>query len=154
MTGVKHLIQCHCVLPQYRNARNPVFHKFLVFSVVDDNNSVVPKYVECNNCGAIHKVVEIGRSELAVGKEDVAALMTKEDMKFNLPASVVSILETYSCDIPTWEEAQFYIDNALWGSEIVLKRETLGDAVQGKVLRLLSPTQMKIEAFARDEYLK
>ena len=35
--GVKHLIQCHCVLPQYRNANPPMFHKFVTFSVVDDD---------------------------------------------------------------------------------------------------------------------
>lgn len=154
MTGIKHLIQCHCTLPQYRNRKDPVFHQFLVFSILDEEDIIVPKFVECNNCGAIHKILEIGKSEIAVGREDLSSIMSKEDLKFNLPQSIVSVLETYTCDLPTWEEVQFYFDNQMWGAEIILKKEEISGMMQGKLLRLLSPTQIKIETFSRDEYLK
>ena len=53
MRGQKHLIECHCILPQYRRALNTVYHKFVVFSEIDDSDTVVPKFAQCNNCGVI-----------------------------------------------------------------------------------------------------
>ncbi len=38
--GQKHLIECHCILPQYRRSSNTVYHKFVVFSVIDDSDTV------------------------------------------------------------------------------------------------------------------
>ena len=58
LEGVRHLIECHCTLPQYRNANPPVYHKFVVFSVLDED-AIQKKLVQCNNCGIIHKVVDL-----------------------------------------------------------------------------------------------
>ena len=43
MPGIKHLIQCHCILPQYRNIDDPIFHKFIVFSKMDSNGDLIPR---------------------------------------------------------------------------------------------------------------
>ena len=64
MQGFKHLVQCHCILPQYRKMKDPVFHKFVVFSTIDKKDNVEPKNVQCNNCGVIHKVFDICKSEI------------------------------------------------------------------------------------------
>lgn len=60
---VKHLIQCNCILKQYENVEPPLFHKFIVFSVINENGSIKPSYAKCNNCGGLHKVTEVGVSE-------------------------------------------------------------------------------------------
>ena len=154
MNGLKHLIQCHCMLPQYRNRKIPVFHKFVVFSIVDNEDNVVPKLVDCNNCGAIHKIVELGKSEIAVGREDIKSAMSIEDIEFSLPENVVRILKSYDAFLPTWEETLFAFDNNLWGKDIVLTREEISGVTQGKVLRLLGPPNLvKIESFSRDEFI-
>lgn len=151
MYGIKHLIQCHCVLPQFRNRRDAVYHQFLVFSVVKDDDTVDPKFVECTNCGAIHKVIELGRSEIVLGREDLTTLISKDDMKLGLPQNVVQVLESYSCDLPTWEEVEFSLNNGLWGKEIILRKEEINGVVQGKLLRIMGPTQIKIEPFTRED---
>ena len=105
--GVKHLVQCHCILPQYRNRPEPVFHKFTVFSVVE-NDSVVEKISQCPNCGVIHKIIDICKSEILIGKDENRTLIEKSDLALSLPEKVIDLLETYSCDLPTWEHCAFW----------------------------------------------
>ena len=50
MIGTKHLIQCHCVLPQFRKMDNPIFHKFVVYSRFSEESIVEERLVKCNNC--------------------------------------------------------------------------------------------------------
>ena len=151
MEGVKHLIECHCVLPQYRGSINPIFHKFVVFSVIDDNDKVIPKIVNCNNCGSVHKVTEINRSMIVRGKEDSKSVMSIEDIKRSLPDNVKDVLESYSVDLPTWEEVAFYFENQLWNREIILVKEQTDDDVEGKVLKIIDGFNMKIEPFSRSD---
>ena len=82
MTGQQHLIQCHCVLPQYRGRKDPVYHKFTVFSIIDESDTVVPKFVQCNNCGVIHKVYDICKSEIITGKDEMRNTAKIDDFKF------------------------------------------------------------------------
>jgi len=154
MYGIKHLVPCHCILPQFRDAAQPIFHKFVVFSIVDDKDEVIPKIVECNNCGAAHKVNELGKSEIAIGKDSVASSVTIEDMKFSMPTNVASVLKSYSVGVPTWEEVQFSLENNEWGKVIVLTKEEVDGVTQGKILKLVSPPHnIKIESFIRDEFI-
>lgn len=153
MQGVKHLIQCTCVLPQYRNRRESIFHKFTVFSVIEDDDLVRTKLVECTNCGAVHKVHEIGKSERIVGREDLSSVLSKDDIKRNLPDNVCSILESYSVDLPTWEEVQFTMDYQDWGREVILKQEDVQGMTQGKLLRILGPNTVRIESFSREDLI-
>jgi len=145
--GYKHLIECHCVLPQYRKSDNPVFHQFPVFSEIDDAGVVVPKVVQCNNCGAVHRVVDMCVSEIALGKDEAKNVLTKRDVSFSLPKDVVSLLEEYQLDVADYEAAKFFIENELWGRSIVLSRENDKDGTSGKILTFVSRDRFKVEPF-------
>ena len=82
---IKHLIECQCVLNIFKNKTRPVFHKFKVFSQIDENDSIKEKYVICNNCDIVHRVFEVCKSEIKWGSENLKSLVTtKDDIKFNL----------------------------------------------------------------------
>lgn len=145
--GLKHLIECQCVLPQYKNSRSPIYHKFVVFSIIDEDDNVIEKHAQCNNCGVIHKVTELGRSEIVQGKESLGSLPTIEDIRLNLPDKLVGVLESYDLDVSSWEECQFIMDEELWGSSVVLKRDVEGDLQVGKRLIIKSSTRFRIESW-------
>lgn len=129
-----------------------MFHKFVVFSVVNDKDEVTPKIVECNNCGAVHKVTELSKSEIVVGKDSVRSSVTVEDIKLSIPENIAGVLKSYNVDLPTWEEVQFSVENGDWGKEFILTKEEVEGVTQGKILRLVSPPcNIKIESFVRDE---
>ena len=107
MQGMKHIVECHCVLPQNRGKSVPIYHTFIVFSEIDDSDTVVPKFVQCNNCGIVHKVTDICRSEIAVGKEELKTISTIDDIRVGLPDDTCNLLDSYSCDLATWEHIDF-----------------------------------------------
>ena len=90
--GQKHLIKCRCVLPQMKNLPIPTQHQFVVFSEVIDGN-VKTKFSQCNNCGVIHKITDICSSEIMNGKDAMSSIMSIEDIKLSMNASLSSILE-------------------------------------------------------------
>jgi hypothetical protein len=145
--GIKHLLQCHCILPQYKNAKDPVFHKFIAFSVIDESDTVVVKYANCNSCGAVHKVYDICKSEIMVGKDDIRSGLVIEDFKLSLPSQLYDLLSQYSREICDYEYAQFIIDNSLWEEKLVLSREDIEDHIQGKSLKFLGPERFRIESY-------
>ena len=147
MYGIKHLIQCHCILPQYRKAENPVFHKFVVFSIVDDSDTCVPKYVQCNNCGVVHKVIDLCKSELMTGKEELRSVTTIDEIKLTLPKDISTILESYGVDLPTWENTQFIYLEKKWGHSVILTKDELDGEVQGKLLLFKADGKYQIESF-------
>ena len=75
---VKHLIECHCTLPQYRNRPDIVYHKFPVFSLLE-SDSVVEKLARCNNCDAVHRVFDVCKSEIFIGDLDISAIKTQQE---------------------------------------------------------------------------
>jgi hypothetical protein len=143
MQGIKHLIECHCVLPQFRQAGKP-YHQFVVFSILDDSDTVLEKQARCNNCGVVHNVIDIGKSQI-LGGQEVGAIMDKDDVSLMLPSSLTNILKNYDCDISTWEQVLFLVQNDEWGSEVILTREEdeTGD-INGKKLLLKSPAQYQL----------
>lgn len=156
MEGIKHLIECQCVLPQFRNANPPVYHKFVVFSVVNDSDSVINKVAQCNNCGILHKVFEIGKSEILTGDEDgTSSVLTKEDIKMMLPSNVSNVLENYSADLPTWEQCLFIVENKKWDTAIVVSREVNEDngTSKGKIMRIAEGGGIKLETFVDNIYI-
>ena len=140
-------MQCHCILPQFKNSADPVFHKFVVFSVIDDSDTVQPKFAQCNNCGIVHKVIDICRSELT-SKDDAKALPNIEDIKFSLSPDLVRVLETYQSDLATWEQAEWIYLTKSWDHWITLARDEddSGD-IHGKRLIFLDDGRFRIEAF-------
>ena len=147
MQGIKHLVQCHCVLPQFKNNADPAFHKFVVFSIIDDSDTVQPKFAQCNNCGIIHKIVDICKSELTT-KEDSVSLPSIDDIKFSLSPELCRVLESYQCDLPTWELAEWIYLNKLWDQWIILtKEEDDNGELHGKRLLFTPEGKFRIEAF-------
>lgn len=145
---VKHLIECKCILPQFRSMPNPPWHKFIVFSVIDDKGACKPSYAQCTNCNAVHKVTEVGLSQI-LNKDTMLSLPTIEDLKTDMPDWLVAILERHECELPTWQEAKFIYDNKMWGRSVILAKERDGDSIMGKYVIILGESLHKIESFER-----
>jgi len=153
INGIKHLVECNCILPQFKNKKPIVWHKFQVFSIIDEDNNVIPKFSQCNNCGIIHKVTEIGKSEITT-KENIKSIRTIEEIKMGIQSDIAGLLEQYSKELPIWEEAEFILQNKKWGSFIVLDSESENGATIGKVLIFQGvPVLARIESFSRQEII-
>lgn len=151
--SIKHLLECKCFLPQFKNSNPQIFHKFLVFSEIDcRDGSIVPSYAQCNNCGVIHKVIEIETS-IILKKENMSSLLTINDIKTSIPPRLAKILEQNECDLPYWQEAQFIIKNSLWGQGFVLTKEREGTNILGKYIVILGTDLYQISPFQRSESL-
>ena len=147
MKGLKHLIECHCILPQFRNSKDRSYHKFVVFSTIDDADGVIPKHAACNNCGVIHNVYDIGKSEILTGIE-TGAIIQKEDISLMIPSSLCQVLESYSCDISVWEHVLFVIHNEKYPEKIVLSRNVDEDIVSGKLLLIETTNKFEIRPYS------
>lgn len=151
MKGYRHLVKCRCVLPQYKGLINPPAHHFVVFSVINDDDTVKIKYSQCNNCGIVHKVTDVCTSEIIPGKEAMSSIVKIEDIKLSLPNNLSDILERNNVDIASWEQAQFIIENKQWGGFVMLAQEDDAGTKQGKYVRIMSETFFKVESFSREE---
>jgi hypothetical protein len=129
---------------------NPVFHKFTVFSVINSDGNIIPSYAKCNNCDAIHKVLEVGKSR-QLSKESSNFLPNLTELKHSIPENIKEILESYKVDITTWQEAQFIYQNEKWGKNIILFKEENDGKISGKFLLILGRTIFKIEQFTINE---
>lgn len=146
-SGVKHLVPCRCILPQFRNRVEPVFHRIVVFSVIDEDDNVLAKNVQCNNCGALHKVTEIGQSEILVGSEDSRSVRTIDDIAIGMPERLAALLRSYNAPIASWEECEFVINESRWDATVVLTRESTQGIMRGKAVRIKSADRFQIEQF-------
>jgi hypothetical protein len=130
--GTRHLIQCHCVLPQYRKMEDPIFHKFIVYSRVDEKDDIIEKISACNNCGVLHRIFDYCRSEVLSGIDDANIVTSISDIKKNIPEELTEILYNHECDISVWENAWDIVENKLWQSSVVLAKKQIGDNIQIK----------------------
>jgi len=136
------------MLPQYKNRETSVFHKFLVFSIVDEESDTVEvKFSACNNCGAVHKIIDICKSEMIIGRDEVPTQMSIEDFQYSLPVDLYELLNTYHKEVPDFEHAQFILENEKWEDHIVLTREELEDMIQGKLVRFIAIDRFRIESY-------
>lgn len=150
--GQKHLIKCRCVLPQMKKLSTPVQHQFLVFSEIE-KGTVKPKYSQCNNCGVIHKVTDICVSEIMNGKEAMNSIVTIDDIRSSMSQKLCAILDRHNCDLPTWEHAQYTIENKRWGDMIILATDVEGDDKIIKYVRIISEGIFKVDSYNRKEIL-
>lgn len=151
MAGIKHLIQCHCILPQYKKLPDPVFHKFVTFSSIDADGDVIPSIARCNNCGVIHKIVDFCTSEFIHGIEDTNAISEIKDIRSNIPEKISQILEDNKCDVATWLQVDDILKNEEWGSWVVLSKESLVGSTQIKQLIIDGIDKLKIESHLRKD---
>ena len=148
MEGVKHLIQCHCILPQYRKRSEPIFHKFVVFSVLDDSDSVISKIAKCNNCGATHRVYDLCKSEIALGKDESDISLSIKDLRLSLNQKICDVLDSFNVDVATWEEVLFIVLNQKWDHPVVLVKEEIEEIIHGKYLKILEDGNVMIYPFS------
>jgi hypothetical protein len=147
MLGTKHLIECRCILPTYKKSNNPPIHKFIVFSVTDQDNNTIEKIAQCNNCGIIHKVTGYCKSEILHSQEEAKNILTVEDVSLSLPPDVREILKSYNADLPTHEQVQFMIATEQVGSFTILDSESDDVIYSGKLLRYEGRGRFSIEPF-------
>lgn len=145
MIGTKHLIECHCILPVYKDVSPPVYHKFSVYSKMNESGKVIPKYTTCNNCGITHLVHEICRSDIKVGSEDASSIRSLEDISVSLPKDLTDILKRHECDISTYELIEDVIDNEIFPYEVILQREIIDEEHSIKILEIKSINSFKIK---------
>ena len=151
LEGIRHLVECHCILPQFRSTVPSVYHKFIVFSVSNED-AVQPKLAQCNNCGIIHKVVDFCKSEIVHGLEDSSSLRTINDVKVAMPLRLVEFLVPQNLDISLWELIEFVLDNKL-EKEIPLTKDDKTDLTQIKMLHIKSDGSFKIKTVTRQDTL-
>lgn len=149
-TGQKHLLTCRCILQQYKSLKHPPFHKFVVFSVLDDADVVQKKFVQCNNCGIIHKITDLCKSTIIQSKENMNSLITIDDIKPSISSQLTKILEISQADLPTFEAAQYVVENKQWGDIVILTSETSDDSKNIKYIRILGENLFKVETHIKD----
>jgi len=149
--GVKHLVECVCVLPQLSKLKNPPTHEFVVFSIYDDSSDdFEASFVQCDNCGVVHKVIDICSSSILHGRDEMKSIVRIEDVKNAVPAALASILEQHNVDLPTWQQVAWVVEANQWGSPIILTSEYIDGTRQGKVMTILGETLYKISNFTNE----
>ena len=144
--GLIHLIDCVCILPQYANREVPIFHRFAVFSELRDD-VVVEKIAKCNNCGVMHRVIDVCRSDIIYGHDDVRGALNIKDIAMSLPKHIVDVLETNNCSIATWEHVKFNLEHQRWGSYVVITSEEVDGHRSGKALAFIDETRINVIPF-------
>lgn len=148
----RHLVQCRCVLTQFKRMADPPSYEFVVFSELIDG-VVQTKLVSCPNCGIIHKVVDLCKSEV-LNRDDSRTMTSVEDVKMSLSAPLVAILEKHEVDISVWEHARWIIENSSWGNFVLLEQEKVRGGKNVKLMTILGTSLFRIEArFIGDEVL-
>lgn len=153
MRGSKHLITCRCILPTYKKAKDPPLHQFVVFSVEDNDGTLIEKIAQCNNCGIIHKVTGYCESEILSGQEDAKNVIRIEDVALSLNPDIRQVLESYSCDIATYENVQFIVATEKVGEFVILDSEVSEGYRSGKILKYSGRGKFSVEPFQCQEGL-
>ena len=67
------------------------------YSKTNDDGSIISRIVKCNNCEAVHNVVDFCTSELHPGKDQSSVIPTTEEISLSLPERLVSVLSKLEC---------------------------------------------------------
>ena len=124
-----------------------VYHKFVAFSMVDKSGTVVPKFVQCNNCGVVHKVYDLCKSEIVPGKDELKSVASKEEVKIGIPTQLWDALETHGVDISLLEHVKFIFEYEKWGDSVIISKENIDNDVVGKKLVIESSKKFKFIPF-------
>jgi hypothetical protein len=146
---IKHLVECNCLLPQFKHVDPPKWHHFIVFSEIDEKGAVIPSFAQCNNCGIIHKVIEVGVSSI-LKRDDLPSIAKIEDLKSGLPERLVGILEKHQCDLTTYQETMFILEHKLWGKAVMLTKEQVDGFLVGKYVQILGETLWRVTSFQEE----
>ena len=121
-------------MPTLKSKKDPPLHSFIAFSVENDDGTLNEKYVNCNNCGILHKVTGICKSEIMHNFEGTSSSITLEDIKLTIPEGIGRLLESYNCELPDFEFIKFMLDNSK-KDFIVLSHEFNDGRKTGKILK-------------------
>ena len=149
-TGQKHLIKCRCVLSQFKRMEIPPAHQFVVFSIIGDDDKVQVKFAQCNNCGILHKVTDICKSDI-MARDVMTSLVTIDDIKPSIPEGLRVLLENNHADLATWEAVQYLFTSQTWGGFVVISSDTEDGIKQGKYVRVMGENLFRVEGFTRNE---
>lgn len=148
--GVTHLVKCVCVLPQMSKLPNPPSHEFKVFSILSEESSLEPTFVQCDNCGVIHKVTDVCVSSILRGRDEASSLVTLADVRPSIPKELALVLEQHRADLPTWQRVAWVVERAHWGEHVVLTSEYIDGTRQGKVMTIMGASIYKISNFTNE----
>lgn len=143
--GIKHVLKCRCILSQFRNMKNPPNHEFVVFSILE-NDLVEKSYVKCNNCGITHEIKDVCRSNI-LDKSDDWSVPTKEEVSIYFSEDLKNLLNSYEADLPTWQMAQWIIQENIWGEKLIIQKKEYEDRVEGKTLTFVEKDRYKVDTF-------
>ena len=147
---IKHLVKCRCILQQYKKLPEPPFHKFVVFSEIDENAMIVPSFAQCPNCGVVHKIEEVGISKI-LKKEDLTSVLSKEEMEESFPEKIRGAIAGYDLEMHQLQEINFVLENKAWGRSVILTKENAGNMISGKYIQIFSETLFKFGVFTRED---
>lgn len=149
---VRHLVQCRCIVSAVKQSGHN--HCFYVFSTFNNEGEFVEKFVQCNNCGIIHRVIEVNKSKIVSNKENMNSIVTIEDLSNTLHEKLVALLKANNVeDVSLWENAKFIVERQLWGSFVCLSRDSTGEQSSVKLLKFISPTIFIVESEIREELI-
>lgn len=152
MNYITHLIECSCILPLYSKSEKPIYHKFPVFSTLNEKEELEEKYVACNNCDVIHKVTDFCSSEVMTDTSNYRGLVTtKEDLEHSLNDKIISILIKNDCEVDVWEKLDFLFENNI-SDHVVISKKYEESSVICQIIYIESDGSYKIkrEIFQRN----
>lgn len=152
-SGQKHLVKCRCVLPQFKKRQEPKFHEFVVFSKII-NSEFIESFAQCNNCGIVHRVIDICKSKIIASKENMPTIPTIEEIAIGLPSDLSNLLKINNSDLATYQYAAFIIEQKLWDTRILLQKESADEFVVGKFLTFLKNERFRVEPFSYQMEIK
>jgi hypothetical protein len=126
----KHLVECQCSLSIFANNNKTVYHKIPVLSFYEeDKETIKEKYIICDNCGIVHRVYEVFKSEIKWGMENLKNLVnTIDDIEQNLNfldlEKLTTLLRQENVLTHDWEFVEYLIENDLEGSIVLQKTES------------------------------
>lgn len=157
---IRHLVECQCILPIFKKNTKTIYHKFPVFSLIDEEkNTIKQKYVACNNCDIIHKVNDVNKSSIMWGKEGYKTYVTtKDDIRISLEqeglTEIVNLLYTADADISIWEFVNYVFENNIEQEKIIIERQEIEDSISIKYIELKEKKfKIKKEIFQKDVIL-
>lgn len=146
---IKHLVECNCLLPQFKHSDPPMWHHFVVFSEIDETGAVIPSFAQCNNCGMVHKVTEVGVSS-TMKRDTFPAIPSIAEVRGSFPERLQKELSGYELDLPTCQEIAFIFQHQLWGRIVILQKEQVEEYLVGKILQIIGNSIWRIQPFQEE----
>ena len=84
---------------------------------------------------------------LGKGKENLSSVATKEELALQIPAEIISLLESSNSSLAQYQYVAFIIEHEKFGEKILLEKEEVEGYATGKFLSLKKNGKFKVEPF-------